>query len=130
MIASFAADAVVLVHLLFILFALLGGLLLLRWPSLVWVHVPAVVWGITVEVLHLQCPLTPLENSLRRTAGEAGYSGGFIDNYLLPIIYPAGLTPQIQLWLGAVVLVVNLLVYAMVIRRLLRKRPPTDVRRP
>jgi len=122
MVASLAADAVLLIHLLFILFAVLGGLLLLRWPWLVWVHMPAAVWGVTVEVLHLQCPLTPLENSLRHAAGEAGYSGGFIEHYLLPIIYPAGLTPQIQLWLGAVVVVVNVLVYAMVIRHRLRDR--------
>lgn len=122
MMLSFAADAVLLFHLLFILFAVLGGLLLLRWSWLIWLHLPAAVWGVTVEVMHLQCPLTPLENSLRRAAGEAGYEGGFIEHYLVPIIYPAGLTPQIQLWLGAVVLVVNVLVYGVVIWRALRCR--------
>lgn len=116
-----ALYAVVLVHLLFIVFVLLGGLLVVRWHGLVWLHLPAVAWGVVVEVLHLQCPLTPLENSLRRAAGEAGYSGGFIEHYLLAIIYPAGLTPQIQLWLGAVVMLVNALVYGVVICRSLRR---------
>ncbi|MDH1262598.1 DUF2784 domain-containing protein [Pseudomonas sp. GD03944] len=122
MLISFAADAVLLIHLLFILFAVLGGLLLLRWSWLIWLHLPAAVWGVTVEVLHLQCPLTPLENSLRHAAGEAGYEGGFIEHYLVPIIYPAGLTPQIQLWLGAFVLIVNLLVYGVIGWRAWRSR--------
>lgn len=112
-----AADALVLVHLGFILFVLLGGLLLLRWPRLIWLHMPAVAWGIVVECLHLGCPLTPWENQLRRAAGQAGYDGGFIEHYLIPLIYPAGLTPQIQLWLGAIVVLVNLSVYAWLIWR-------------
>ncbi|MBU1437782.1 MAG: DUF2784 domain-containing protein [Gammaproteobacteria bacterium] len=112
--------AVVLIHLLFIIFVLLGGVLVLRWRWVVWVHLPAVAWGVIVEVMHLQCPLTPLENSLRRAAGEVGYSGGFIEQYLLTLLYPAGLTPQIQLWLGAVVVVVNVAVYGVVIWRALR----------
>lgn len=112
-----AADALVLVHLGFILFVLLGGLLLLRWPRLIWLHMPAVAWGIVVECLHLGCPLTPWENQLRRAAGQAGYDGGFIEHYLIPLIYPAGLTPQIQLWLGAIVVFVNLSIYAWLIWR-------------
>ncbi|MDG9757713.1 DUF2784 domain-containing protein [Pseudomonas sp. o96-267] len=112
-----AADALVLVHLGFILFVLLGGLLLLRWPRLIWLHMPAVAWGIVVECLHLGCPLTPWENQLRRAAGQAGYDGGFIEHYLIPLIYPAGLTPQIQLWLGAIVVLVNLSIYAWLIWR-------------
>jgi hypothetical protein len=112
-----AADALVLVHLGFILFVLLGGLLLLRCPRLIWLHMPAVAWGIVVECLHLGCPLTPWENQLRRAAGQAGYDGGFIEHYLIPLIYPAGLTPQIQLWLGAIVVLVNLTVYAWLIWR-------------
>ncbi|SFW16032.1 Protein of Unknown function [Pseudomonas sp. NFACC19-2] len=107
-----AADALVLVHLSFILFVLLGGLLLLRWPRLIWLHPPVVAWGIVVECLHLGCPLTPWENQLRRMAGQAGYDGGFIEHYLIPLIYPAGLTPQIQIGLGAIVVLVNLAVYA------------------
>lgn len=112
-----AADALVLVHLGFILFVLLGGLLVLRWPRLVWLHMPAVAWGIVVECLHLGCPLTPWENQLRRAAGQAGYDGGFIEHYLIPLIYPAGLTPQIQLYLGAIVVLVNLSIYAWLIWR-------------
>ena len=116
-----AADALVLVHLSFILFVMLGGLLLLRWPSLIWLHLPAVAWGIVVECLHLGCPLTPWENQLRRMAGQAGYEGGFIEHYLIPLIYPAGLTPAIQLWLGAIVVLVNAAVYAWLIGRWRRK---------
>ncbi len=112
-----AADALVLVHLSFILFVLLGGLLLLRWPRLIWLHLPAVAWGIVVECLHLGCPLTPWENQLRRMAGQAGYDGGFIEHYLIPLIYPAGLTPQIQIGLGAIVVLLNLVVYAWLIWR-------------
>jgi len=106
-----AADAVVVFHLLFILFALLGGLLVWRWRSLVWLHVPAAMWGVLVELMHWPCPLTPLEQSLRQAAGQAGYSGGFVEHYLLPIIYPAGLTPQIQIGLGLFVLLLNTLIY-------------------
>ncbi|MBJ7547445.1 DUF2784 domain-containing protein [Pseudomonas sp. OA3] len=112
-----AADALVLVHLSFILFVLLGGLLLLRWPRLIWLHLPAVAWGIVVECLHLGCPLTPWANQLRRMAGQAGYDGGFIEHYLIPLIYPAGLTPQIQIGLGAIVVLVNLAVYTWLIWR-------------
>ena len=116
-----AADALVVIHLGFILFVMLGGLLLLRWPSLIWLHVPAVAWGVIVECLHLGCPLTPWENQLRRMAGQAGYEGGFIEHYLRPLIYPAGLTPAIQLWLGAIVVLVNAAVYAWLIGRWRRK---------
>lgn len=111
-----AADALVVIHLGFILFVLFGGLLLLRWPRLLWLHLPAVVWGATVEFFHLLCPLTPWENQLRRAAGDAGYEGGFIEHYLIPLIYPAGLTPQIQLWLGGVVVLINVTVYACLLK--------------
>jgi len=107
-----AADALVVIHLGFILFVLLGGLLLLRWPRLLWLHLPAVAWGVTVEFFHLLCPLTPWENQLRQAAGDAGYEGGFIEHYLIPVIYPAGLTPQVQLWLGGFVVLINVGVYA------------------
>lgn len=117
-----AADAVLLLHLAFILFVVLGGLLVLKWPRLAWLHLPAVAWGATVEFLHLICPLTLLENRLRLAAGEQGYSGGFIEHYLLPLIYPAGLTPAIQIWLGALVLLLNLLPYGLLARRLMRRR--------
>lgn len=120
MLLRLAADAVVLVHLLFILFVLGGGLLVLRWPRLALLHLPVAAWGVAVELLHLYCPLTPLENRLRQAAGQAGYDGGFVEHYLIPLIYPAGLTPQTQLWLGALVLAINLPVYFWMLWRLLR----------
>jgi cytochrome c biogenesis protein CcdA len=106
-----AADAVVAFHLLFIVFVLFGGLLVLRRPWLAMLHVPAIIWGTAVEFLHLYCPLTPLENALRSKAGEQGYDGGFVEHYLIPLIYPAGLTPGVQLWLGGIVVLVNVAVY-------------------
>ncbi|RCM87102.1 hypothetical protein PA57_04539 [Pseudomonas aeruginosa] len=112
-----AADALVWLHLGFILFVLCGGLLLLRWPRLAWLHLPAVVWGCAVEFLGLPCPLTPWENRLRHAAGDAGYDGGFVEHYLLPLIYPAGLTPATQWMLGSIVLLFNLVVYLYLLRR-------------
>ncbi|SDX09231.1 Protein of Unknown function [Pseudomonas syringae] len=112
-----AADAVVVFHLVFILFVLFGGLLMLRKPRLALLHIPAIAWGTAVEFLHLYCPLTPLENALRSQAGEQGYDGGFVEHYLIPLIYPAGLTPDIQLWLGAVVVVINVAVYGVLLVR-------------
>lgn len=117
MLYRIAADGLVLFHLLFILFVLGGGLLVLKWRSLCWWHLPAVAWGVAVEVFHLPCPLTGWENQMRRAAGEAGYASSFIEHYLWPLIYPAGLTPDIQLWLGALVLLINLLVYLLLLRR-------------
>lgn len=114
---SLMADAVVVLHFLFILFVMLGPLLVLRWPRVAWFHLPAVAWGMAVEFLHLYCPLTPWENMLRSKAGSAGYEGDFLGHYLLALIYPAGLTPQIQIALGAIVLLVNLTAYLLVINR-------------
>lgn len=122
MMARLAADAVVLVHLGFILFVLFGALLLLRWRWLALLHVPAVVWAATVELLQLYCPLTPLENQLRQAAGQVGYSDGFIEHYLIPLIYPAGLTAQSQVWLGVLVLLVNLPIYLWLLWRARRRR--------
>ncbi len=111
------ADAVLVLHLLFILFVVGGGFLLLRWPKLVWVHLPAALWGAAISFAGWICPLTPLENALRRAAGDVGYGGGFIEHYLLPAIYPAHLTSHIQTSLGLAVVVINLLIYAWVWRR-------------
>ncbi|PZX23448.1 conserved hypothetical protein; putative membrane protein [Cupriavidus phytorum] len=116
-IAAWLADLVVILHALFIVFVVAGGLLVLRWPRAAWVHLPAAVWGVLIEWAGWICPLTPLENTLRQAAGQAGYSGGFVERYLLPLIYPAGLTPAVQLWLGLVVLVVNVAIYALWWRR-------------
>lgn len=111
------ADALVVCHVLFVLFVLLGGLLALRWPRVVWVHLPAAVWGAWVEFSSTICPLTPLENHFRRLGGEGGYSGGFIEHYLLPVLYPAGLARSVQIALGFFVLLLNVAVYARVWRR-------------
>jgi hypothetical protein len=105
------ADAVVLVHLGFILFALFGAALLPRRPWLVLLHAPALAWGAWIELTGGICPLTPLENQLRHAAGERGYAGGFIAHYLLPLIYPDGLTREWQWLLAAVLIAVNLALY-------------------
>ncbi|MFJ5295372.1 DUF2784 domain-containing protein [Pseudomonas sp. NPDC088368] len=114
---SVMADAVVVFHLTFILFVMFGALLVLHRLAWAVLHLPAVAWGMAVEFLHLYCPLTPLENSLRLKAGAAGYEGDFIGHYLIQLIYPAGLTPQIQIGLGVIVVVVNLAAYLWVITR-------------
>jgi hypothetical protein len=111
------ADAVLAVHALFIVFVLIGGLLVLYRPWVAWLHLPAVAWAVLLETFGWLCPLTPLEQSLRRAAQHGGYSGGFIEHYLLPVIYPAGLTRTVQLTLATIVIVVNVLVYAWVWRR-------------
>ena len=110
------ADMVLIAHLIFIVFVLGGGLLLLRWPRLVWLHLPAMVWVVLVEVMGWVCPLTPLENYFRALAGGEPYQGDFIERYLLPLIYPAGLTPVIQLLLAGVVIVFNIISYTVIIR--------------
>ena len=111
------ADLVVGVHALFVAFVVVGGLLALRWPWVAFLHLPAAVWGALIELQGWICPLTPLEKSLRAAAGESGYEGGFIDHYLLPVLYPAGLTRQVQLVLGTAVIVVNVAIYALLLRR-------------
>lgn len=105
------ADLIVISHLAFILFVLLGGLLALkrRWIALV--HAPTAVWGALIEFQGWLCPLTALENRLRRAGGEAGYPGGFIEHYVMPIVYPPGLTREVQVFLGLAVLAVNACVY-------------------
>lgn len=111
------AGVIIVAHFLFIAFVAAGGLLVLRWPRLAWVHLPAVVWGVVVELTGWICPLTPLENYLRRLGGSSSYSGGFIEQYLIPIIYPANLTAATQYILGGLVIVVNLILYFLVIRK-------------
>lgn len=114
------ADAVVAVHGLFIMFVVLGGFLAWRWRWVAWLHVPAAVWGVVIDYRGWVCPLTPLENHFRAKAGLAGYSGGFIEHYLVPMIYPAGLTPGRQVMLGTLALAVNVLAYGVFVRRLLK----------
>jgi hypothetical protein len=117
-----AADILVVLHLAFVLFALLGGLLVYRWPRWAWLHVPAFAWGAVIEFNDWICPLTPLEQRFRAAAGEGGYSGGFVEHYLLPMLYPEGLTREIQLGLGLLVLGVNAVVYGAWLWRMRRKR--------
>lgn len=114
---SLLADAVVLVHGLFVLFVVLGGVAVLRWRRLAWLHLPAAVWGAFIELTGGVCPLTHLEVWLRRRAGESGYEGGFIDHYLVPLIYPPGLTRQWQIVLGLLVVALNLAVYGFILLR-------------
>lgn len=111
---ALAADAVLIVHLLFVAFALLGALTVLwrRWMA--WVHLPCAIWGAWIELSGRICPLTPLENHFRRLAGQAGYEGGFVAHYLLPVLYPEGLTREHQILLGAVFLVINIGLYVLV----------------
>jgi len=115
------ADLVLVVHLTFVLFVVLGGLLVLRWPRAAWLHVPAAIWGVLIEYTGWICPLTPLENSFRTRGGEMGYSGGFIEHYIQPLLYPAGLTRSTQLVLGSLVLVLNLTAYGIVVSRMRRR---------
>ena len=111
MLYRLGADLVVILNFGFVLFVLLGGLLLVKWPRLAWVHLPAAIWGAFVEFSGWICPLTPLENWLRTQAGEAGYAGDFVAQYLSAILYPEALTHELQLILGAIVVAVNLAIY-------------------
>jgi hypothetical protein len=113
---NIAATATALLHLTFILFVLFGGFLVLKWPKLMWVHLPAAVWGVLIELCGWYCPLTRWENYFLREAGRAGYSGGFVSHYIMPIIYPAGLTRGLEIAIGLVVLVINLGIYVKVFR--------------
>ena len=121
MIDRLAADALVALHAAFVLFACLGGLLAWRRPGWAFVHLPAALWAAWVELTATICPLTPLENALRRRAGEAGYPGGFVEHYVVALIYPDALTPAIQQALAAAVTIVNVAVYAWVRSRRRRR---------
>jgi hypothetical protein len=111
------ADAVLILHLSFILFVVLGGLLALKWPWVAWAHLPAAAWGAVVEIMGWICPLTPLEITLRRAAGRVAYDVSFVERYLVPIVYPSTLTREMQMALGLFVLAINLGVYTVVWRR-------------
>ena len=124
MTARLLADALVAAHLAFIVFVVAGGLLVLRRRGWAVLHLPAVAWGAFAEISGTLCPLTPLENSLRRSAGDAGYAGGFIEHYVIPLIYPEALTARTQVVLGLTVLAVNVVVYALAWRRWRQRKPP------
>lgn len=122
--AVILADALVIMHLLFVAFVMAGGFLLVRWPKLVWLHLPAAAWGAFIEFSGGVCPFTPLENHLRVLGGESAYSGDFVERYLLPILYPENLSLPVQQVLGGVVVAVNLAAYALVY--LVWRRKVTD----
>jgi len=111
MLYRYVADIIAVCHLGFALFAISGGLLCLRWRKTIWIHIPAVVLAALAEFTGWICPLTPMENWFRVKGGAAGYPGGFVEHYLLPVLYPAGLTRGVQLVLASLVIVCNVFVY-------------------
>lgn len=121
MIYRIAADTVLVLHLVFILFVVLGGFMVLRRPRLAWLHVPVFVWGAAISFGGWFCPLTPLEKWLRELGGQNAYSGGFIEHYLIMLIYPDGLTHGIRWMIGTAVIAINLALYLMLWRRRRRR---------
>ena len=120
--ARVAADAVVTLHLAFIIFVVLGALLVVRWKWIAWAHIPAVIWGAAVEFTGAVCPLTPLEQHLRAIAGDQGYAGGFLEHYVVALIYPTGLTAVMQQAIGVFVMAINAAIYGLVLYRGLRRQ--------
>lgn len=120
MLPGLLADAVLVVHGLFIVWAALGAVAVWRWPKLALLHLPALAWAVWIEISGGICPLTPLENSLRRAAGQTGYSGGFIDHYVGGAIYPDGLTRETQWVIAGVLLTINAVLYGLMIARVRR----------
>lgn len=123
MIYHLLAASVLILHAAFVAFVVFGALLVAKWNTLIWVHLPALAWGVLTEFAGIVCPLTPLENHLRMLGGDAGYAGGCIDHYLTSVLYPAGLTREMQLWLGLAALLPNVLIYGWLFaQRRSRKR--------
>ncbi|MCP3898548.1 MAG: DUF2784 domain-containing protein [Desulfobacteraceae bacterium] len=118
MIYRILADLVVLAHFSFIIFVVTGGFFVIKWQKVLFFHIPAVVWGVLIEFTGWICPLTPLENELRLAGGEAGFTGGFIDKYIVALIYPEELTRSVQILLGFVVIVTNISIYGYLIYKL------------
>ena len=117
MIYRLLADTTVVLHLGFVLFVVGGGLLVWRYPRLAWLHVPAALWGALIEFAGWVCPLTPLENWLREQGGQQAYAASFVEHYLLPVLYPQSLTRPVQWILGGLVLLINVILYALILRR-------------
>ena len=107
------ADLVVVAHFAFVIFAVAGAFLVLRWRWVAWVHLPVVAWAALIEFAGWVCPLTPLENWLRMRGGAMGYHGGFVEHYIIPILYPGQLTRSVQIALGALVLLINAGIYSV-----------------
>ena len=114
MLFAILADLVLIIHAAFLVFVVLGAILVFWWHKLIWLHVPCFIWGAMIEFRGWICPLTYLENYLRKAAGTGTYTDGFIEHYLMPIVYPPGLTPGIQILLGVAVLVINLVAYGLI----------------
>ncbi len=117
MVFRILADLTVAVHLLFVVFVVLGGLLALKRRCWVWLHLPVLAWGVAIELFGWTCPLTPLENWFREQAGQAGYQSSFIEHYLIPIVYPPGLSRGIQILLASLLLGFNVAVYGWLYKR-------------
>lgn len=126
MVYRFAADLLVVLHLGFVLFVVVGGFLAWRWRWLAWLHLPAAAWGALIEFAGWICPLTPLENDLRVAAGDTGYAGGFIEHYVVPILYPPGRTPSIAILLGMSVVLLNAVAYTVYFKRRAARTPRRD----
>ena len=116
MIALFLADLVLIIHFLFIVFVIFGGLLVLKWRKVIYIHIPCAIWGGMIEFSGWICPLTYLENYFQKIGNADQYGGSFIEQYLLPVIYPPGLTAEVQIMLGIMVIVINLVIYTAVRR--------------
>jgi hypothetical protein len=123
---SSLADLVVVLHFTFVLFVVFGGLLVLRWPRLAYVHLPVAAYGALIELVGWICPLTPLEKRLREQAGLEGYEGDFVEHYILPVLYPSGLTRGVQLVLGALVIGINVAIYGVIVKRRRRLHAQAD----
>jgi hypothetical protein len=122
MVWSILADALLVVHGMFVAWVVLGALAVWRWPRLAWLHLPALAWGVWIEASGGLCPLTPLEVAWRRAAGEQGYAGSFVEHYLGGLIYPDGLTREAQWRLAGLLVVLNVALYAVIVRRAARRR--------
>ena len=122
MLYSLLADLVLILHAIFVIFVVLGGVAVLWYRRLIWLHAPCALWGILIEYLGWICPLTYLENYLRSAAGSRGYSDGFVDHYLVPLVYPSGLTTDMQLLLGTAVLAINIMIYMFLWRHWKRQK--------
>ena len=130
MLSRVLADGLVLIHLAFVTFVVLGGLLAFRWRWIPWVQVPCAAWGFLIEIYGWVCPLTPLENRLRQQSGTGGYEGGFVDHYLLPVLYPDWLHLPVQVVLASLVVVANALIYFLLWRRPWSRTGTSKIRRP